>query len=453
MLTRRGFFERGGLLASTTLVGAPFISRGADSQAGRPGQKPERIIHMVADGMSMGTLTMADAFSWRLRGRGLTCMNLMNHPAAGLGLMNMRSLNSLVTDSSAASSSWGSGSRIINGAVNQLPDGRELIPLYSLFRQKGWKRGLVTTAEITHATPAGFAANVDERDTGSMIAVQYLEREVDVLLGGGKKFFEKGQRKDKRDLRADYAQAGYQVMETSSALAGASMDQRWLGIFDNSHLPFSIDHKHDPKLWSRVPTLARMTQSALGWLRRYPRFILQVEGARVDQACHNFDVAASLHEMLAFDEALDLVLEYQKAEPTTLVVVTTDHGTGNPSLLGLGKGYGQSSWLFYNTLNYKASIPEILKAFKKPSTSKKTETAAIDKKDDEGGAVEDRSKKASADPKDKSGWLPDPDLIRILKEKTGLPYISTRRMELVRALLEKKSSMIFEALNNETSAL
>ena len=68
-------------------------------------------------------------------------------------------INSLAFDSSASSCAWGSGSRIVNGTVNVLPDGTILTPLYTLFGQAGWKRALVTTTEITHATPAGFAAS------------------------------------------------------------------------------------------------------------------------------------------------------------------------------------------------------------------------------------------------------------------------------------------------------
>jgi alkaline phosphatase len=81
---------------------------------------------MVADGMSMGTLTCADYFSRRLRGRGLTWLQLQANPKVYSGLMNMRSLNSIVTDSSAASSSWGCGARIINGTVNQRGNGDNL---------------------------------------------------------------------------------------------------------------------------------------------------------------------------------------------------------------------------------------------------------------------------------------------------------------------------------------
>jgi alkaline phosphatase len=123
--------------------------------------------------------------------------------------MNTRSLNSMVTDSSAASSAWGSGSRVVNGAVNVLPDGRLLTPLYTLFGEAGWKTALVTTAEITHATPAGFAVAIKSRGNSDGIAKRYLDRNIEVLLGGGRPFFDPKKRKDKRDLRAEFKLAGY----------------------------------------------------------------------------------------------------------------------------------------------------------------------------------------------------------------------------------------------------
>jgi alkaline phosphatase len=158
MINRRGFLNRASSLAAAA-VAFPNVSHAADKTiSGKPGQKPRRIIHMVSDGMSVGTLTCAEHFSRIVRGRGTAWISLYSHPAARVGLMNTRSLNSLVTDSSAASSAWGSGTRIINGVVNQAGDGTPLRHLYEILGDARWKRGLVTTTEITHATPAGFAS-------------------------------------------------------------------------------------------------------------------------------------------------------------------------------------------------------------------------------------------------------------------------------------------------------
>ncbi len=359
-ITRRRFLGRSGLLAASS-VALPHLARGADATPARDGQQPRHIIHLVADGMSVGTLTCADHLSHLLRQRGLTWWELCRRPGTHTAWMNMRSLNSLVTDSSAASSSWGSGSRIVNGTVNILPDGRALKPLYELFGQAGWKRALVTTTEITHATPAGFAASGLKREAADFIAVQYLERGIEILLGGGQTFFDPAKRKDKRDLLADYRAAGYAVMNDAAALKSAPADKRWLGIFTPSHLPYTIDHVADPKALAAVPTLAAMTRRALEKLEREEHFIMQVEGGRVDHACHNNDAAAALRDQIAFDEAIDVCVEFQQRHPDTLLVMTTDHGNANPGLNGTGANYGNSSPLFANVKQVKSSFPEILK--------------------------------------------------------------------------------------------
>ncbi|NOY00709.1 MAG: alkaline phosphatase, partial [Verrucomicrobia bacterium] len=248
MNTRRSFLSRSSLALAASSAFAGIGSRASAKGASSEGEAPQKIIHLVADGMSMGTLTCADYLSQQVRGRGLVWTQLLNQPGAVNALMNMRSLDSQVTDSSAASSSWGSGSRIANGGVNQLPDGRNLKTLYEVLGSAGWKRGLVTTTEITHATPAGFAASVAKRGMAAEIAEQYLERGVEVLLGGGRKHFDPAMRKDKKDLYADYKAKGYTVMQSKSDLEKASLDKPWVGTFSDSHLPYTVDYINELEL-------------------------------------------------------------------------------------------------------------------------------------------------------------------------------------------------------------
>lgn len=360
MLTsRRNFLKRAGMTAALGSLAVPTRPGQASITAGAGGAVPRHIIHLVADGTSSGTLTVADYFSRLVRGNGLRWLELFHRTDTVHALVNMRSLNSVVTDSAAASTSWGSGSRVKNGSLNILPDGRELQPLYRLLAEAGWKRGLVTTTEITHATPAGFVANA-LRDNAETIAEQYLERRVEVLLGGGSKFFAAGKRKDKRDLLADYRRAGYIVAEKKSELAAVPLDRPWLGIFAESHLPYTIDHQADAKLRERVPTLAEMTRRALAKLGREDRFILQVEGGRVDHAAHANDIAAAVHELLAFDEAIEVCLDFQSREPDTLLVITTDHGTANAGLNSSGGLGDASNAPLYHNLRYaRASFAEM----------------------------------------------------------------------------------------------
>lgn len=357
--SRRSFLAHSGLLAATAF-GAPHLARSAETILSQPGQKPKRVIMMVADGMSMGTFTGADHFSRLTRNRPTTWRQLLNQPEMVSGLMDMRALNAIVPDSAAAASKWGSGSLVVNGAVNHFPDGTGLKPLCEVLGDAGWKRGLVTTTEITHATPAGFAASVSSRDLGDTIAEQYLERRMDLLLGGGSNMFDPAKRRDKRDLFADYAQAGYAILRTADELSAAPVDRRWLGTFTSSHIPYLIDHQTDAAHHKAVPLLAAMTKRALDKFANAANFFLLVEGGRVDQACHNCDIAGALRELIAFDEAVDVALEFQRQHPDTLVILTTDHGCGNPGVNAIGGAYARSSPLFKNVAEMKCSVATMI---------------------------------------------------------------------------------------------
>ncbi len=455
MINRRGFLNGASSLAAAAIA-FPNISSAADKAvSGKPGQKPRRIIHMVSDGMSTGTLTCADHLSQIVRGRATSWMNLYNHPAAKTGLMNTRSLNSIVTDSSAASSAWGSGARIINGVVNQNGEGKPLKHIFELLANERWTRGLVTTAEITHATPAGFASSVSSRDKAPEIASQYLKGKVDLLLGGGAKYFDKAYRLDKRDLLKEFRDAGYAVMEKPAELAVAPTNKRWLGLFSRSHLPFTLDHVHDPKLLSNVPTLATMTAAALRRLENESHFILQVEGGRIDHGCHNNDAAAALYDQIAFDEAIDVCLEYQKRDPETLIVITTDHATGGLALNGSGDSYGQSIWQFGNLRDIKQSFPVMLKPLKRqPAVDEpdfEKDDAAEKKKEDAKSAAQKEREKVEKKIKEENVATPT-EIIQIVEAGTGykMPY---RKAELLRQSLMNVGESIFDTRKSDTAAL
>lgn len=364
--------------------------------------------------MSSGILTCANHYSRLTRQRPLTWFELTRRHDLRIAFMDVRSQSSMVTDSSASSSAWGSGVRIPNGKVNQSSSGAKLVPLYDVLGSTGWKRGLVTTTEITHATPAGFASCVKSRGDGDDIAVQYLGRRVDVLLGGGRKFFTTKDRKDKRDLRADFRNAGYAVLEKPEDLASAPADVPWLGIFANSHMPFVVDQFGGISKVETVPQLAQMTRAALKRLSGAERFALQVEGGRVDMGCHNDDAAAAIREMIAFDEAIDVCIEFQREHPDTLIVITTDHATGNPGLNGMGDNYDKSNQAFRNLLSIRQSIPELNKRL---------------------SLAENPGQFAAR-----------------LFESTGYS-VSTRRRELVEPFLKKKGYALFDGLNSDVGAM
>ncbi len=332
-LSRRDFIKAGAL-ASLAVGGSRVLKGEPPVVAGERSAKPRNVIVLVSDGMSMGALTMTDQFlQWR-DGRHSNWVQLYLDGGARRGLMDMASADDIVTDSAAASSSWGCGKRVNNGSVNIGPNGEEWEPILKIAANKGKSTGLVTTATVTHATPAGFAANVSSRRDENGIAAQYFDRKYSVLLGGGLRFFNAATREDGRDLLGEFKASGYHCVETVAQLDTLPTDQApLLGLFAERMLPYEIDRLHDRELAETVPSLAAMSRTALQRLKHNPAgFILQIEGARVDHAAHWNDIGALLFDQLAFDDAIAVALEFQREIPDTLVIVTTDHGNANPGL-------------------------------------------------------------------------------------------------------------------------
>ncbi|HWQ52503.1 MAG TPA: alkaline phosphatase [Bryobacteraceae bacterium] len=330
--------------------------------ARKPGAQPKNIIFMVADGMSPGVLPLAEHFSQTVRGKGLLWRALVDRPEAARALVDMSSLNSVTTDSSAASSSWGSGARILNGWINMLPDGTALTPIAAVARERGRRVGLVTTTTVTHATPAGFVAVQKSRGDEDQIARQYLGH-VDLILGGGRQFFDASTRKDKDDLPGRFKSAGFTYVSSRSELASLQRGKspaNLLGLFSPGMIPFTLDRNNSTELQESVPTLAEMASAALNALQASPNgFLLQVEGGRVDHAAHNNDAAALLWEQLAFDEAIEVVLKFAERNPETLVVITSDHGNANPGIGGKWAELGREGNGFAVMARAKSSFAEL----------------------------------------------------------------------------------------------
>jgi len=328
--SRRNFLSAS--LATSAVFGAEASLSAADTRKATDNRGQARnVIFMVSDGMNLGALSLAALFRQRTGGSEPNWTKIYKERPVVRALVETHSASSCVTDSAAAASAWGIGERITNGVLNIMPDGKVLPTLHEKLQKTGKRTGLVSTATITHATPAGFAATVKSRGEEKVIAGQYLDRKVDLLLGGGSKHFSE-------DLRKKYAAAGYRFVGDRKALqtVDAKADGPLLGLFSDGHMPYEIDRLNDPKLSASVPQLAEMTGTALKQLGTSPDgFFLLVEGARIDHAGHANDAAASIHDQLAFDDAIGVALEFIDKNPDTLLVITTDHGCGGIQMNGV----------------------------------------------------------------------------------------------------------------------
>jgi len=371
--SRRDFLKTGAL--STLGLGAGGLAGTANGQSrtdassvDAPGEA-KNVIFLVSDGISAGTLTMADLLLRRQEGRASNWIRLYEEGRVRRGLMDMASANSIVTGSAAAASSWGSGHRVENERVNIGPNGEAYRTILEIFRDAGKGTGLVTTTRITHATPAGFGINMPARWSEDKIAAQYLEREYDVLMGGGQRHFEAEERVDGENLFAGFRDKGYTVARTKKELSRWGHEGAFLGTFFDTHLPYTLDHRNIPEHQNRVPTLSAMTDAALNRLDKTDGgFLLQIEGGRVDHGAHDNDTGGLVYDQIAFDNAIGRVLDFVEGRDDTLVIITTDHGNANPGVSAAGDRYNDSNPMFDRIADFQYTNDWILSELDEEST-------------------------------------------------------------------------------------
>ena len=333
-MKRRDFLNFG-MMAT---VGGTFVSSGLvgctpDEKVKVQG-KTKNIIFMVSDGMSSGTLTMADLLLQRKEGRGSNWINLYREQKGRKAFMDTASADSLVTDSAAGSSSWGGGHRVNNGSLNVGPTGTLYKPVLQKFKEAGKSVGCVTTVPITHATPAGFCINAKNRGDQAAIAELYLPLHFDVMMGGGTEYFSQEKRKDGKDMFSAFSSDGYTVVQTKDEMNDAVADKPLLGVFHEDGLPYALDQHTDRDKLAQIPTLAEMTRLAIDRLHKNSNgFVLQVEGGKVDWGAHANDTGALIYDQIAFDDAIAVALAFAEERDDTLVIITTDHGNANPGLI------------------------------------------------------------------------------------------------------------------------
>ena len=269
----------------------------------------------------------------------------------------------------------------VSNSVNNCPpagNGKASSTLLELAIGNSIATGVVSTARLTHATPAATYAHVCHRNAEYEIARQAapggagfnsaLGSGVDVLMGGVSQYWtpfnattNKSGRPDGRDLVAEMKTKGYSFANdlASTKAAPVTAGSKLLALFDfaigEGHMSYELDR--DP---SKEPSLSEMTTKAMDILANNKKgYFLMVEGGRIDHALHSTNAARALAEGKAFDDAVKAAIAKVKlTDPelkNTLIVVTADHDhtmimngysalTGkttptNPGILGLMRDY------------------------------------------------------------------------------------------------------------------
>lgn len=362
------------LLAVDPTAGDPWTLAGKQALAAAralfPGM-PERarnVILFVGDGMGVTTVTAARILEGQRRGGSGEEHSLAFERLPFLALSKTYSANQQTADSAPTMSAMMTGTKT-NGDVigvdarvaHGTPDAGAVASharptLLELAEAAGLATGVVSTARLTHATPAACYAHTSARDweadgdrpagaTVPDIAAQLIDRYgeggigngLEVALGGGREKFLPietpdpedrgafGARRDGRDLAAEWQRKfGGRVVFDRAGFDAVDPAQttHLLGLFERSHMEYEADRARDT---GGEPSLAEMTARAIDILARNRRgYFLMVEGGRIDHAHHAGNAYRALTDTIALSDAVGTALAKVDLRKT-LVIVTADH--------------------------------------------------------------------------------------------------------------------------------
>ena len=301
--------------------------------------KIKNIIFLVADGMGVTQMSA---------GMYINGNTLNLERCKVIGLHKPSASNNLVTDSAAGATAFACGQKTYNGAIGVDKDGTPIKTILETAEEKGLATGLVATSTITHATPASFIAHQPQRKMMEEIAVDFMKTEVDLFIGGGKKFFDG--RSDKQNLSKQLEEKGYYISDfVTEELADIqiSLDKNF-GYFTANENPLPAYQGRD--------YLKVASEKSIDYLSKKSKansndkgFFLMIEGSQIDWGGHANNSDYIVTEVIDFDNAVKAALDFAEQDGETLVIITADHETGG---YAINKGSTMDSLVTKFTTDY-----------------------------------------------------------------------------------------------------
>jgi len=335
--------------------GQKYVPTASDLAAADANEAPKAksVILFIGDGMGISTITAARIYAGQKLGRTGEEYVLPFERFDNVALVKTYNTNAQVPDSAGTATAMHSGLKTRIGVLGIGPEATRgqcadalanpLPLLGEEVKERGLALGIVSTARITHATPASvYARSADrnwEADNGipedqrglgcADIASQLVGSDFDVALGGGSVLFfgsNKGGRRldDNANLATDWMErTGGNYVETLSALKKRGTEDRpLLGLFSQSHMTYMAERTQEHV---EEPTLTDMTKAAIARLSSDPDgYYLMVESGRIDHGHHAGKAGYALEEALEFARAIDYAIRNTDPANTT-ILVTADH--------------------------------------------------------------------------------------------------------------------------------
>lgn len=301
--------------------------------------QPRNIILLIGDGM--GTTQI---FAGMVASRQELNLERFRY----LGFSKTHSFDDLITDSGAGATAFSIGKKTFNGAIGVDSDTMACETILETVARTGRRTGVVATSSVTHATPASFLAHVPDREMHEEIARQIMESKVDLLIGAGKKYFD--QRNDGRALTANMRERGFHMAFDSAALIQIPKGNRLAALLWDKEAPKMSEGRGDFLPFATGLAIDHLYDTSRG-------FFLMVEGSQIDWGGHANDADYIIQEVVDFDKAIGVALDFAVRDGNTLVVVTADHETGGFAVNGGDRGTGRVEGAFTSKMHTGVMVP------------------------------------------------------------------------------------------------
>lgn len=293
----------------------------------------KNVIVMIPDGTSWATVSMARWLQWYTH----PDQPKLNIDPYLCGTVRTHSSNAPIGDSAPTTSCYMTGQPSRTGYVSTYPvwDGdndiyptdstRAYQPLTTVLEAAkqlyGKSAGLVFTCEFPHATPADCSAHSYNRGKYEWIAPQMAHNNIDVVIGGGVSILDKASEQYLLDN-------GYQVYKNDLQGMRSDKGQKMWALYGDREMAYDLDRNPEEQ-----PSIAEMTSKAIEKLSQNEKgFFLMVEGSKVDWAAHGNDPIGMATDMLAFDKACGVALDFARKNGETAIVIMPDHGNSGISI-------------------------------------------------------------------------------------------------------------------------
>lgn len=314
----------------------------------------KNVIVLIADGNGVGTNYATRIFDGQQKGM-LGEENVLPYEAPEFhsALIKTYNINAQTPDSAPTAGAMNTGVKqrfnLINLGENAIHGdcatvaGNELTTFAEIVTGMEKSVGIVSTARLTHATPAAVYSKTANRnwegavpddctaqtDIAAQLINQMEAGVIDFAMGGGGRFFlpkdvmngqSKGRREDGANLIERAEGFGVQFANDTAGFDALTMEAPVLALFNDSHMEYEADRADDDE-----PSLADMTKKAIEYLSQNESgYYLEIEAGRVDHANHAGNAYRTLTDGVAFAEAVAMADELTSDEDT-LIIVTADH--------------------------------------------------------------------------------------------------------------------------------